>query len=213
MAQIFKLKRPIFLPIGTPEKPGGYTFYPPGQFGLGYDGFTPNAEKKTLGINLTIRRIDDGEQVAVLKPFAITEQGFETKEVKNQAEIDAAKELRDTLTDGILTLEASLRSLDDEEALVYADMAKAETDKELKQAQKELDKVQVKIKAARKQLKESRDAKAELVIPEKIFGRAFDYATVMAWFDKEGRLLPEAIPAATEIQFMGRRVGDFIETE
>lgn len=213
MAQIFKLKKPLFLPIGNEADQRGYTFFPPTQFGLGYSGFRPDAEKKTLNVDLTVRRVDDAAQVFILKSFSVTAEGFETSEVLNQKEIDAAKQRGDELAQSILDLEASLRDLGDAEANLFSAMATTEKDGELEKLRKQLDGVQAGIKESRQQLDSVRKEKSELKVPDAVFARTFDYATVIEWFDKEGQLLKEAIPYALEIKFMGRRVGDFIETE
>lgn len=211
-AQIFALKIPLLIPIAQTED-RGRLFFQPGDFGLGYSGFQPDPEKKELSINLTVRRTADGVEAYLLKNFRVTEEGFESSSPINMEDIEAAQSQQSTLLAGIEIGESEERTWAKQLEDIYSDMARTEDSRELEALKKQADDTKKELGDVRSMLGEKRQQLQQLVVPPIRYARIFRYSDVIQWFDKEGRLLPEAIPYALQIRFMGRPIGDFIEAQ
>ena len=192
----FKLKRPMVLP--SPQISGALLLFMPDRFSLSYE-MIPRPKEETMVVNLNIVEAATGNNALQINSFTITEQGFPTGQILNEAEI-AAWVLADTETRAeIAEVTTNLLEKQGEEyALIQA---KEEVPKELTEA----------IVALSAQLGE---LQAELVsIGEKplpvleYFNR---YSEVLQYFDNKGAITPEGIAWARQIPFLGFTIGDFI---
>lgn len=192
----FKLKRPMVLP--SPQISGALLLFMPDRFSLSYE-MIPRPKEETMVVNLNIVESTNGNMALQISSFTITEQGFPTGQILNEAEI-AAWVLADSTTRGEIaaTTAELLEKQGEEYALIQA---KEEVPKELSEA----------ILALSTTLGE---LQAELVSigekPEPVLGYFNRYSDVLQYFDNKGAITAAGILWARQIPFLGLTIGDFI---
>jgi DNA-binding FrmR family transcriptional regulator len=199
--QTFPLSVPLILPKNEGEDMG-YDFFPAPLFGIGYEGYAPDADASQIKARLVVRRMDDFKTVHVLKEFLVTKEGVATDEVLNQTEIDAATDAREKLQQDIAVEEGEIATLE----ATIADLVKAQAvaeGKDLPGIITQIAAAQSGLDALKIDLEADKNALAEIVVPAAEYGREFTFDEVVAWFDNKGRILPAALDAALSIKFKG----------
>jgi hypothetical protein len=192
---IFRLKRPIVIPISQYDQQG-VIVYNSRDFAFGYS-VVPNPKEKQLNVSLLVYRVSDETLIRTLTTFNITEQGFPTGVVLNALEIKAQQEAIEKYQDTINTLEGTLSILYlQEAALASAGESTVEVAAQI------LDLYTQKQEAATKLSK--------VVIPEPELEYINRYSDVIDYFDKDGSITVAGIEWAKSVPFLGLTLNDYL---
>jgi len=192
---IFKLKRALVLPVSEWDNQG-MLVYNSRDFALGYST-VPNPKEKQLTVNLLIYRLSDERTIRNLATFVITEQGFPTGRVLNQAEIDAAVTSRADLEQETLEINAVVADLYLEEAALNAEGQDTTT-------------ISTQITALVKRLAEIRIELNAIVVPTPELEYYNRYSDIIDYFNKDGSITELGIEWARTVPFMGLTLNDYL---
>lgn len=170
--------------------------YNPRDFALGYST-VPNPKEKQLTVNLLIYRLSDERTIRNLATFVITEQGFPTGRVLNQAEIDAAATSRADLEQETLEINAVVADLYLEEAALNAEGQDTTT-------------ISAQITALVKRLAEIRVELNALIVPTPELEYYNRYSDIIDYFNKDGSITELGIEWARTVPFMGLTLNDYL---
>jgi len=192
---IFKLKRPIVFPISQSDNQG-VVVYNSRDFAFGYS-IIPNPKEKQLTVTLLIYRVADEVVIRSIATFNITEQGFPTGVLLNQADIDAALaskvKLQDSIDKAALTLQA-----------LYAQEAA------LAEQGEDTSVVSATIVATSNQLLQDRLKLSTLVVPTPELEYANRYSDIIDYFNKDGSITEAGIEWAKSVPFLGLTLNDYL---
>ena len=192
---IFKLKRALVLPVSEWDNQG-MLVYNPRDFALGYST-VPNPKEKQLTVNLLIYRLSDERTIRNLATFVITEQGFPTGRVLNQAEIDAAATSRADLEQETLEINAVVADLYLEEAALNAEgQDTTAISKQITDLIKRLAEIRVELNA--------------LIVPTPELEYYNRYSDIIDYFNKDGSITELGIEWARTVPFMGLTLNDYL---
>ena len=192
---IFNLKRALVLPVSEWDNQG-MLVYNSRDFALGYSTI-PNPKEKQLTVNLLIYRLSDERTIRNLSTFVITEQGFPTGRVLNQAEIDKAIADKSKLELNITTLEALITTLYAEEASLLADGQDAST-------------ISNQISESIGTLTGLRLNLLQIVIPTPDLEYYNKYSDIIDYFNKDGSITKLGIEWAKTVPFLGLTLNDYL---
>jgi len=192
---IFKLKRALVLPVSEWDNQG-MLVYNSRDFVLGYST-VPNPKEKQLTVNLLIYRLSDERTIRNLATFVITEQGFPTGRVLNQAEIDAAVTSRADLEQETLEINAVVADLYLEEAALNAEGQDTTT-------------ISTQITALVKRLAEIIIELNAIVVPTPELEYYNRYSDIIDYFNKDGSITELGIEWARTVPFMGLTLNDYL---
>ena len=151
-------------------------------------------------VTLTIVDKETGNQVYTIASYTITENGFPTGVILNQAAIDAWVSSYGSISSAKKALEATLVEKQGEEYQYLAD--KLDVPAELT----------LEIESLTEQVAE---AEGQLVAlgerPEPIELHINKYSDVLQYFDNKGAITADGITWAKTIPFMGLTIGDYIK--
>lgn len=192
----FQLKQDLVLPAtGNPNK--GYLLFPKAIFGLSYE-VKPNPKKKILQVLLGVAELANDELVWPLTMYTITDSGFSTPTVTNQAEIDAYISTQSTLLTNLETLDLTLSSLN-AQAQVYIDNEEVipeELAAQINVTLTEMDAITTQL--------------SSLVNPEVEYLVINRYDDVINYFKGDGSLTEEGIEWAKTVYYGDYQLGDLI---
>ena len=192
----FELKRPLIIPSNTVAN--ALLIFPTAKFGLSYS-MMPNPKEAYMVVTLTIADKETGNDVFQIASYTITEQGFATGIIVNQAAIDAWIGSFESINTAKTALELTLV---EKQGLEYQYLAdKLDVPAELT----------LEIESLKEQVAEAtQEIEALGEKPEPIELRINKYSDVLQYFDNKGAITPEGILWAKQIPFMGLKIGDFI---
>lgn len=196
---IYKLKRPLVFPVSKTEK-RGYVVYNSRDFGIGYNSL-PNPRDKVLVVSLAIFELETGQLVQNIDSYVITESGFPTNVIVNQAEIDAARQLLSDVQSDITKTENRLQSAYAEEAAAVVEGATQET----------LDAIKATIQHYLTELEDLRNQLQAISIPAPEILYINKYSDIIKYFSNDGSITEEGVVWAKTIPFLGLTIGDYIE--
>jgi len=193
---IFEIKRPLIIPVSEYSNEG-VIVYNVREFGLGYS-IMPNPREKIMTISLLVFRLADEVVIRSLATFNITEQGFKTGVVLNQAEIDAVLLRRKKLNEKLQESQTNLLLLKAEEA----SLASQELDTS------EIAKLIVITEAA---IEELTQELYNEILPQEEYLYINKYSDIIEYFDKDGSITPEGIEWAKTVPFRGGTLNDYLK--
>lgn len=192
---IFRLKRPIVFPISQSGNQG-VVVYNSRDFAFGYS-IIPNPKEKQLTVTLLIYRVADEVVIRSIATFNITEQGFPTGVLLNQADIDAALaskvKLQDSIDKAALTLQA-----------LYAQEAA------LAEQGEDTSVVSATIVATSNQLLQDRLKLSTLIVPTPELEYANRHSDIIDYFNKDGSITEAGIEWAKSVPFLGLTLNDYL---
>lgn len=196
MSQLtFQLKQDLILPAtGNPSK--GYLLFPKSEFGLSYE-VKPNPKKKVLYVTLAVAELSTDNLVWPLTIYAITENGFGTSTITNQADIDNANASRNTLFSQIAVKDASLSTL-----ITQAENPDL-TEEELAILNSDISTLQSELTELHTQLEST-------VVPAPDYLIINRYDDVIDYFKGDGSLTSEGIEWAKTVYYGDYQLGDLI---
>lgn len=206
MAKEFQLKRPLLIP--RPDGPG-QVYYSPFNHNLDYAGFKPDGKAKSIDVQLVVIDVETGK-AATLKAFHITEDGFPVGTPTNAPEIQQAMDEKASLETAIVEDIARLEVLKSEKAELDAQAVQAEG-KELGPILNDLEKKAQSILERRQVLAINEARLAAQTVPDEAFFRAFKYSEVIEWFERDGTIREEFLPAVMMIPFMGQPISEWVK--
>lgn len=192
---IFRIKRPIVLPVNQYANEGSLV-YNTRDFGFGYS-IIPNPREKVMTISLLVFRIADEVVIRTLATFNVTEQGFITSVVLNQADIDKAVSNRADINAHILESSERLMALRAEEAA-------------LAEAGESTVEISATIEALMTQISKYLDDLNAITIPQAEYLYVNKYSDIINYFDKDGSITEAGIEWAKTVPFLGATLNDYL---
>lgn len=192
----FELKRPLIIPSNTVQN--ALMVFRPSHFALSYS-MMPNPKEGYMVVTLTIVDKASGNEVFQIFSYTITEQGFATGVILNQAAIDAWVASFGSINDAKNALEATLVDKQSEEYQYLADKLDVPAELTL-----EIESLTEQVAEAVAQLEELGDK------PEPVELHINKYSDVLQYFDNKGAITADGVLWAKQIPFMGLKIGDFI---
>lgn len=206
MAKEFQLKRPLL--IARTDGPG-QVYYSPFDHNIDYADFQPDGKAKTIAVKLVVIDVQNRTS-ATLKNFHITEDGFPFGGPTNIAEIQEALNEKVALQDAIAENKARIETLKTDKAALDAEAVRTEG-KELEPILADMEKMAGDILEARKNLALNESRLSAQIIPEAEYLQAFKYSDVIEWFERDGTIRDEYLPAVMMIPFMGQPISEWVK--
>lgn len=196
MNYIFPLKKNITIP--SPTVPNAYLVFPFTTCALTYS-ILPKPQQSTMSVELIIADKVSGKHLFTLTQFAITEAGFPTGVVLNQADIDAYNTAKTTLATEILSLNEQLMAKDLEAQVFISQSLPVPEELTL-----EIENLQTQLVTKNAELVALGSAPAPITEVRN------KYSDVIQYFDNTGSITTEGIVWAKTIPFGGATLGDYL---
>lgn len=202
MAFLFNLKRSIILP----QDDGSYLVYPKSAFSFAY-AVVPDPKRRVLRISLLLANKGSEEITRTIAEFDVTDEGFHTGVITNQAEIDAWQLDFDSLMEDFAKATNDLVAKKQQELELLAELP---TNPDLQRDLDEVVAALVTLKETMETAKAAVDLKrTERPAPVELFINKYD--DLIGYFNNDGSITDAGIVWARTVPFFGATIGDFLE--
>lgn len=183
--------------VPSPNVKNAFLVFPYQTCSLSYD-VVPLPKEDAMSVTLSLVDKVSGVTIFPLGNYKITEQGFPTGVVLNQAEIDAYNSSLAPLTAEYNSLQTTIFAKQSDIAIAAAQGTDTkDLEAELVLLLEDLNAVSSAIAALGE-------------VPEKQFEYRNKYSEVIQYFDNSGTITQDGIMWAKTIPFLGLTIGDFI---
>ena len=202
MAFLFALKRSIILP----QEDGSYLVYPKSTFSFAYS-VVPNPKARSLRIALLLANSTTEEIKRTIAEFEVTDAGFPTDVIVNQAEIDAWQTSFDAQSETYSTAAQAYAVKKQQELALLAELPSNPA------LQEDLDKVTddlvILLATMENEKKNLDDIRVARPTPQPLFINKYD--DLIGYFNNDGSITDAGIVWARTVPFFGATIGDFLE--
>ena len=202
MAFLFALKRSIILP----QEDGSFLVYPKSTFSFAYS-VVPNPKARSLRISLLLANSVTEEIKRTIAEFEVTDAGFPTDVIVNQAEIDAWQALFEAQSETYSTAAQEYAVKKQQELALLAELpTNPDVQRDIDQIVAELVGLLETMENEKKTLDDIRVARPA---PEQLFINKYD--DLIGYFNNDGSITDAGIIWARTVPFFGATIGDFLE--